>query len=312
MPLRAEFPIPSVFHEWHPESPDRADGFAAPGSAAVPRLFLGRPDDVRAAATALAAGTAVAHGFAGFYAITARPELESVQGVNRLKGRPLDQVGSIVTTPSRMSDVFDWNALPPGLSRGRVLELMDACYALGPFGFRGPAAGHVPSHLTQPADGVRTTQLIAPGYACPSHDFLSRALSGTAGEFLYITSANRSHHVTGEPDTPAHWQAAGLRSDFGADPGLTLLEHDDEAAARAAFPKHLPMSTSILGFHVLAPSAGDDARPHLTLERHGSLHVDDVRAVLDGLGLGLAVGPGAVRRLPLRSYSPRVPAPRRH
>lgn len=48
---------------------------------------------------------------------------------------------------------------------------MDDFYALGPFGFRGPAAAHVPNQLTQPADGVRTTQLIAPGDACASNDF---------------------------------------------------------------------------------------------------------------------------------------------
>jgi tRNA A37 threonylcarbamoyladenosine synthetase subunit TsaC/SUA5/YrdC len=267
------------------------------------RAVLNRPDDVAAAARALAAGAAVGHGFGGFYAITARGDAESVRRVNQLKGRPLDQVGSIVTTRARMGDVFDWNALPSGLSQARVLELMNAFYALGPFGFRGPAAAHVPGQLTQPADGVRTTQLIAPGYACASNDFLAHALTATGDDFLYITSANRSHHLTGDPDTPAHWRAAGLRADFGAHPGFTLLEHADEAAARAAFPRHLPMSTSILGFHALAaPADGSGDRPCLTLERHGSMHVDDVRAVLAAQGFGLTLGPKALKRLPLREY----------
>lgn len=88
------------------------------GSVSAP--VLTRPDDVAAAVRALAAGQAVGHGFGGFYAITAQGDVETVQRVNRLKGRPLNQVGSIVTTPARIGDVFDWHALPPGLSRARV------------------------------------------------------------------------------------------------------------------------------------------------------------------------------------------------
>jgi hypothetical protein len=297
-----------VFHEWHPGNPP-IPGRPGPidagptGATAVSRAVLNRPDDVAAAVRALAAGAAVGHGFGGFYAITARGDAAGVWRVNQLKGRPLDQVGSIVTTPARMSDVFDWNALPPDLSRARVLELMDAFHALGPFDFRGPVAARVPGQLTQPADDVRTTQLIAPGYACASNGFLARALTATGDDFLYITSANRSHHLTGDPDTPAHWQAAGLRADFGSHPGFTLLEHADEAAARATFPQHLPMSTSILGFHALAaPADGSGDGPYLTLERYGSMHVDDVRAVLAAQGFGLALGPKALKRLPLREY----------
>jgi tRNA A37 threonylcarbamoyladenosine synthetase subunit TsaC/SUA5/YrdC len=308
MASRAEFPTGTVFRESHRENPP-IPGQADPidpsrtGAAPVSRAVLNLPDDVAAAVRALAAGHAVGHGFGGFYAITARGDVETVRRVNRLKGRPLDQVGSIVTTPAGISDVFDWNALPAGLSRARVLELMGAFYALGPFGFRGPAAAHVPDQLTQVAGGVRTTQLIAPGYACASNDFLARALTATGDDFLYITSANRSRHLTGDPDTPAHWRAAGLRADFGAHPGFTLLEHADEAAARAAFPKHLPMSTSILGFHALAePTDWSGDRPCLTLERHGSMHVDDVCAVLAAQGFGLTLGPKALNRLPLREY----------
>jgi len=63
------------------------------------------------------------------------------------------------------------------------------------------------------------------------------------------------------------------------------------------------MSTSILGFHTLsAPADGSGDRPCLTLERHGSMHVDDVRAVLAAQGFGLALGPKALKRLPLREY----------
>jgi hypothetical protein len=40
----------------------------------------------------------------------------------------------------------------------------------------------------------------------------------------------------------------------------------------------------------------------MILERHGSLHVDDVRAMLDRLGFGLTIGPKAQSRLSLRTY----------
>jgi hypothetical protein len=49
-----------------------------------------------------------------------------------------------------------------------------------------------------------------------------------------------------------------------------------------------------------------DSRPHLVLERHGSLHVDDVRDVLDGLGFGLVIGAKARTRLPQRDYAERM------
>jgi hypothetical protein len=67
------------------------------------------------------------------------------------------------------------------------------------------------------------------------------------------------------------------------------------------------MSTTILGFHRLGAEPGDP-RLQLILDRHGSLHVDDVRQSLDRLGFGLAIGPRAAVRLPLRDYSGR-PSP---
>lgn len=255
-----------------------------------PPAFLGDPGAQQLMADWLAAGTVVGHGFANFYAITARPELESVQRVNRMKGRPLSQAGSVTVPPSRVAGLFDWSALPSGLDRRRVLSVIDTFFGLGPFGFCGPAAGHVPEHLTVIDHGVRTVQVIAPGYACPSNAFLARCLAATDTDLLYVTSANRSHHLTGAADTPAHWRAAGLWSEFGDQPGFALLEHEDEAAARAAYPLFEPMSTSVLSFH----------RAAFTLERHGSLALPDVRQVLDGLGLELQVRSAA--RLPLRIY----------
>jgi hypothetical protein len=261
-------------------------------------LTVTNPADVRLAAHALGVGAVVGHAFGNFYVITTRSDAETVRRVNIMKGRPPGQVGSITTTPTRIPDVYDWSSLPPGLTRRAVLGVMDAFFGRGPFGFRGPAARHIPPHLSSPDAGRITAQIIAPGYACPSNDFLARAADASADDLLYITSANRSRHLTGADDSPAHWTADGLRAEFGHEPDFLLLEHDDEEQARARYPRHLPMSTTILGFH---SQAGTRTR-HMILERHGSLHVDDVRAMLDRLGFGLTIGPKAQSRLSLRTY----------
>jgi tRNA A37 threonylcarbamoyladenosine synthetase subunit TsaC/SUA5/YrdC len=259
------------------------------------RLVVDRPEDARRAAMLLAAGRPVAHGFGPIYALTARGD--AVRRLNALKGRPLDQTGSVTAPTGRVLDAFDLGALPSGVSRALVRDVVDAFGALGPFGFRGPAAAHVPAGLTAPDRGTTTTQVIVPGDGCPSQVFLAAASDAVGGATLGITSANRSRHVTGEPDAPVHWRAEGLRAELGD--GLVLLEHDDDAVARARFARHLPVSTTILALHRAERSRG---RVHLVLERHGSLHADDVAAVLRGLGLGLVRGPRAAVRLAPRVY----------
>lgn len=261
--------------------------------------------DAAFAARSLDAGAVVAQAFANFYVITTRADEATVRRVNLMKGRPPTQVGSITAPPNSIREVWDFGDLPSGLTRRRVLQLVDAFFTLGPFGFRGPAAAHIPPHLTCPDGPVTTTQVIAPGYACPSNDFLAAALRATGDGYLYITSANRSRHLTGADDSPAHWRADGLVAEFGDEPGFLLVEHEDEAAARARYPRYLPMSTTILGFHRVEHVTGD-RRPHLVLERHGSLPVDDVRRVLDDFGFGLVLGPKARTRLALRDYSDRL------
>ncbi|MBM0239759.1 hypothetical protein JNW88_26315 [Micromonospora sp. ATA32] len=62
---------------------------------------------------------------------------------------------------------------------------------------RGPAVARLPDHLTQLDQGVRTTQVIAPGVGCPSNAFFARAVAAIGVDHLYITSANRSRHLTG-------------------------------------------------------------------------------------------------------------------
>jgi hypothetical protein len=274
------------------------------GSAAAPRV-LDDQDHVREAARALAAGAIVAHGFANFYVITTRAAADTVRGVNLMKGRPPGQVGSLTGPPAAIPEAWDLRGLPAGLPRRTVLGLVDAFFTLGPFGFRGPAADWVPPHLSELDEDIRTAQVIAPGYRCRSNALLGRASRETGDPLLYITSANRSRHLTGADDSPAHWRADGLRAEFGDHPGFTIIEHHDEAAARAAYPLHLPMSTTILGLHRVVAMPGDP-RPHLIVERHGSLPVGVVADVLADFGLGLVLGPRARTRLLLRDYTDRL------
>jgi hypothetical protein len=261
------------------------------------------PVHVAATAEALATeGAVVAHAFANFYVITTRGDAETVQRVNVMKGRPPGQVGSITAPPASIPEVWDLDRLPGPLSRRTALALVDAFYSRGPFGFRAPAASRVPAHLCEADDGVLTAQVIAPGYRCPSNAFLAAAERASGGDLLYITSANRSRHLTGADDSPAHWKADGLRAEFGSEPGFVVVEHADEAEARAAYPQYLPMSTTILGLHRVVQVPGDP-RPHLVLERHGSLGVGAVQGVVAEFGFGLVLGPRARTRLLLRDYT---------
>ena len=269
-------------------------------SDASARLVLDRPADAHVAAALLADGTPVAHGFGAIYALTSRGD--GVRRVNALKGRPLDQTGSVTAPTGHVLDAFDLSALPAVVPVSLVRDVVDAFCALGPFGFRGPAAGHVPADLRALDGDTTTTQVIVPGDACPSQTFLAAASDAVGGEPLAISSANRSRHVTGGLDAPAHWRVDGLRAELGGE-DLVILEHDDDAVARHRFPLHTTVSTTILGLHRAERSHG---RVHLVLERHGSLHVTGVVAVLRGLGLGLTISPRAETRLVARAYDDSV------
>jgi hypothetical protein len=262
---------------------------------------LATPADAERAALAIARGAIVGHAFGNFYVITTRPDADVVRGVNLMKGRPADQVGSVTTTRKLVPHLFDWSRLPEGLSRGDVNTLMDRLFGLGPFGFRGPAAAHIPDHLAAYDGDIRTTQVIAPGYMCPSNRILHRAMDRLGVDYLYITSANRSRHVTGAEDEPAHFTAAGLESEFGQEPKFVVVRHPDEVAARAVHPLHTPMSTTILAFHRLG-TPDHKGRPRLIVERHGSMPVAVLAPIVAAYGFGLELGPKAKNRLALRVY----------
>jgi hypothetical protein len=242
-------------------------------------------------------GAALFYSFGNFCAIAAHPDRRSVLRVNLLKARPENQVGSVTTTRDRRDLLFDWTELPERLTREQVIAPMDDFDALGPMGFRGPARAAIPPQVAMLDGEIRTTQLIAPGYRCPSNELLADLLDRTGVDYLFITSANVSSGVTGRVE-PAHFDLRGIQGDFGDCDGIVVIGHRDEARVRASYPRYLPMSTSILAFHKLARN--EAGRSALILERHGSLYVDDVRELVERHRLDLFVAPTARERLPMR------------
>jgi hypothetical protein len=251
----------------------------------------------RAAAEATAEGAALFYAFGNFCALAAKPDLASLQAMNRLKGRPLDQVGSVTTTPERTKLAFDWDAVQ--LPWSALVATMADLHALGPIGFRGPAADGIPDHLTVTDGGVRTVQVISPGDICPSNALVADILDLIGEDILYITSANTSSHVSKQVEA-AHFEIREIQREFGRRDGVVLIGHRNERAIRRQYPRHLPCSTSIVAFH----------EGHLVLERLGSLDAGTIEAVGKRHGLALAIGPNAGERVPVRKAA-RPTLPRR-
>jgi tRNA A37 threonylcarbamoyladenosine synthetase subunit TsaC/SUA5/YrdC len=250
-------------------------------------LSLSIASDRRAAARATAAGASLFYGFGNFCALAARPDHASVLRVNRLKGRAAGQAGSVTSDPSRMALAFDWSRVhaEPEI----LLSTMADFIALGPIGFRGPAAADVPDHLTVMDGMVRTVQHISPGVRCRSNALVRETLELTGEDLLFVTSANSSKD-------PTHYEMGAIRAEFGHRTDVVMIGHEDEDANRRSYPHHLPCSTSIVSFH--KEIRGD--RPALVLERHGSLGIDDVREVAARHGFALKVASGGYARLPVR------------
>lgn len=218
------------------------------------RLDLSAREDRWFAACATALGATLSYGFGGYCAVAGHPRLESIQRINLQRGRPVNQVGSITSTRIYFASLFDWSLLPSGLTRDLVMALMDDFFELGPFGFRGPAAPSVSTQLTSFDGEVKTTQLIGPGYGCPSNDLVQSILGMVGREYLL-----------------ASWAEDDI--DLGGEEGVVVIGEDCSDAAAAP---------SVLAFHRLVDGA-------LVLERQGSLSEADVRRIVEGRGLGLVV-----------------------
>lgn len=269
------------------------------------------------AARGVANGAGLVHGFGNFYAVTLHPCLEAMISVNVAKGRPERQVASVFTSKDKIEgiadgkhEIFDMSRLPQGMTPEKVVEMMRTFYQMGPFGFRGANALEGFPHLTSSVKGsdgaeVSTIQIIAPGYRdIQSNDLARRAMEYASVPVLAITSANFSHTKTGAAEEPAHWKIHGIQKDFGDRDKVNfpfiMVGHDDEAAATAQYTEHDPMSTSVIGFHRDLPMV--DGRPTVSLERNGSLPINRIVEVLDGLGINLFVPKSGATRLGVRRY----------
>jgi hypothetical protein len=247
----------------------------------------------REAAEAVAEGAQLFYAFGNFCALATKPDLASLHAMNAFKGRPRDQVGSVTTTPERANHVFDWDQVR--LPWSALVATMSDLHTLGPIGFRGPAAAHIPDHLTVVDGGIRTAQLISPGDECPSNALVGEILDLIGEEVLYITSANTSSHVSKRTEA-AHFEMRAIQREFGHHPDVTLIGHRNERANRRRYPHHLPCSTSIVAFH----------HGHLVLERHGSLDAEMIERVANRHGLELTTS--ATERVPVRRATrPRLP-----
>jgi tRNA A37 threonylcarbamoyladenosine synthetase subunit TsaC/SUA5/YrdC len=243
---------------------------------------------------AVSGGAPMGYWFGNFCVIGSRPARSAFLRINRAKGRPDEQPGSVVTTSERLVRMFDWSLLPEGLDRGAVMAALDALVGLGPIGMRGPVTDTIPDHLSAWDGAVRTVQVVLPGRRCPSNLLVDELLDRIGGDVIFGTSANVSKVRTGRV-TPSHNEMRAFVAEFGCWSDMVFVGPVDEAAARAAHPLHLPGSTSLLSFHRRV-----DGRPAVVLERHGSLAPEVIREVLAGQGLGLVLADGAKHRLPMR------------
>lgn len=264
-------------------------------------LLLDDPADRRLAAQMMSLGGVAIHGFGNFYAVTSRPELQVMRYVNASKGRPDMQVASVTTTKEGITEgitkIFDFNKIPKGVDHYALSLLIKELYEDGPFGVRGPAAGGVPSHLTE----NDTVQIIAPGFKCASNKLFRIAMRESGVNILQITSANISHNITGAKEEPAHWKIKGIQEQFGRIPGYFMVQHNDEEAVQGKYAQYDPMSTSIIGMHNAEKNKAT-GKTRLVLERHGSLHFDHIQQKAQGYGFDLVLGPKAQNRLPRREY----------
>jgi tRNA A37 threonylcarbamoyladenosine synthetase subunit TsaC/SUA5/YrdC len=267
-------------------------------------LSLSVPSDRRAAARATAGGAALFYGFGNFCALAALPDRTSVLRINRLKGRPAAQPGSVTSDPQRMALAFDWSRVPRHFEPELLISMMADFQALGPIGFRGPAAAIVPDHLTVTDGGMRTVQHISPGVRCRSNALVREVLDLTGDDLLFVTSANSSSHRSGQSEA-AHYEMEAIGEEFGHRRDVVMIGHDDETANRLSYRRHLPCSTSIVAFHRDVRESG---RPALVLERHGSLGIDDARTVAERHGYELVVAPNARVRVPVRWSEARLAA----
>jgi hypothetical protein len=125
--------------------------------------------------------------------MTTHPGPDVVRYANQVTGRAESHVNSITTTLRYIPELVDWSLVAPPLNAMLVMDLIDALFEMGPFGFRGPAAPHIPAHLSVVDGDTRTTQIIGAGYGCRSNVFLEGCIQAIDDNFLCVTLDEPPH-----------------------------------------------------------------------------------------------------------------------
>jgi hypothetical protein len=188
--------------------------------------------------------------------------------VNTMKGRPPAQVGSITVLPRRA--LGGLGPRPAARRTGPATgcaSLVDTFFALG-VGFRGPAADHRAAAPHVSRGRGSTAQGHRAGYACPSNAFLTLARAACTTSCSTSPRPNRSAPDGAEDSRPL--RADGLLAEFGAEDRFCLVTTGTKPPPGPAIPAtcRCPPRSSALSTVVRRPG---DPRPHLILERHGSM-----------------------------------------
>jgi len=130
-----------------------------------------------------------------------------------------------------------------------------------------------------------------PGYKCASNAFVSQLLRELPENYIYVTSANKSHHLTGAAEEPAHWLPQPLARDFLDVGDFYMLCHRDDTVVRQNHPEHVPMSTTIISFY----KARDT--PIIYIERHGSMSLEHTIAIIEKHGFKFKATEAGTKRL---------------
>jgi hypothetical protein len=227
-------------------------------------------DPLVSPARAIARGAIAALPFGNVTALVSASDAAATARMAYVRGRAPDVPGSIVTTWPHLPTLFDWSHLPDGLDSEAVMEIIDTLFAEGPFGFRGPASRLIPAHLAGWDGGIRTAQIIGPGYACPSNKLLEATIAEQRSGLLHVSAAGGS-----VPPFPE-----GV-------PGL-VIEDRQETPAAARYPGFAVARPTILSFQRFGPN-DTRGRPTLIVERQGSLPIATLAGIIGCWGFGLAV-----------------------
>lgn len=262
---------------------------------------LSNPGHVHLAARGISLHAPMIYHFGNFIAIASHPNKKAVEYVNFTKGRNRNQTGSITTIKRYLKSLFDWTKVPSYVDQKKLIAFIEEIGEIGPFGFRGPAAKNIPKHLSILDGNIRTVQVIIPGWSCPSNHLIEEILETINKKFLYATSPNLSHHLTGESEEPAHYKIRELQKDFNEIPGYFIVAQEDEDYIQNHYPHHEHMSTSILAFHNAKVSPRGKIR--LILERHGSFHINKIKKIAKKYGFEIVKSEAAKKRLLAKKYS---------